>query len=167
MPGRVVVVGLGPAGADHVLPVARRALERTSVRFARTARHPAVAELAAAGVAFESFDAVYDVAPDLEHAYGDIARGLVAAADEHGEVVYAVPGSPVVAERSVALLREADVERRAGAGRVVRRSRVGDASASTRWKVTRASSTAAPSSSPSSPDPSSSRSATVPSCCPT
>ena len=28
MPGRVVVVGLGPAGADHLLPVARRVLER-------------------------------------------------------------------------------------------------------------------------------------------
>ena len=66
MPGRVVVVGLGPAGADHVLPVARRALEGASVRFARTARHPAVAELVDAGIAFESFDAVYDAAPDLE-----------------------------------------------------------------------------------------------------
>ena len=47
MPGRVVVVGLGPAGADHVLPVARRVLERATVRFARTARHPAVAGLLA------------------------------------------------------------------------------------------------------------------------
>jgi tetrapyrrole methylase family protein/MazG family protein len=110
MPGRVVVVGLGPAGADHVLPVARRALERAVVRYARTARHPAVDELAAQGISFETFDAHYDDAPDLEHAYGEIARALVDAADEHGEVAYAVPGSPAVAERTVALLRDSEVD---------------------------------------------------------
>jgi tetrapyrrole methylase family protein / MazG family protein len=108
MPGRVVVVGLGPAGADHVLPVARAAVDASSVRFVRTRRHPAVDDLAAEGIEFESFDAVYDAAPDLEQAYAEIARALVAAATEHGEVVYAVPGNPVVAERAVALLREAE-----------------------------------------------------------
>ena len=108
--GRVVVVGLGPAGADHLLPVARAALDAGAHRFARTARHPAVDDLHAVGVTFSTFDAVYDAAPDLEHAYAEITRTLVAAAREHGEVLYAVPGSPAVAERTVALLREADVE---------------------------------------------------------
>jgi tetrapyrrole methylase family protein / MazG family protein len=106
-PGRVVVVGLGPAGADHVLPVARAVIDASPVRFVRTRRHPAVTDLEADGLAFESFDAVYDAAPDLEHAYAEIARALVAAAAERGEVVYAVPGNPVVAERAVALLHEA------------------------------------------------------------
>src|SRR6516164_1366646 len=102
MPGRVVVVGLGPAGADHVLPVARRVLEHAAHRYARTAHHPAVEELTAEGIAFETFDARYDAAPELEHAYVEIAGALVDAAGEHGEVVYAVPGSPAVAERTVA-----------------------------------------------------------------
>jgi tetrapyrrole methylase family protein / MazG family protein len=110
MPGRVVVVGLGPAGADHVLPVARAAIDAASVRFVRTSRHPAVDDLAVEGIAFQSFDAVYDAARDLETAYTEIAGALAAAADEHGEVVYAVPGSPVVAERAVALLRELAVD---------------------------------------------------------
>jgi tetrapyrrole methylase family protein / MazG family protein len=110
MPGRVVVVGLGPAGADHVLPVARRVLEGATLRYARTARHPAVEDLTAEGVTFETFDARYDAALDLEHAYAEIAGALVDAAGEHGEVVYAVPGSPAVAERTVALLRDADVD---------------------------------------------------------
>ncbi|HEY8216684.1 MAG TPA: hypothetical protein VIH82_06090, partial [Acidimicrobiia bacterium] len=48
--GRVVVVGLGPAGVDLLVPAARDALERHAVLFARTARHPAVADLAAAGI---------------------------------------------------------------------------------------------------------------------
>lgn len=111
MADRIVAVGLGPAGADHLLPVARAALESSSHRYARTLRHPAVAELVAAGVTFTSFDDVYDTAADLESAYAEIAARLVAAAHEHGEVVYAVPGSPAVAERAVALLRaDATVE---------------------------------------------------------
>jgi tetrapyrrole methylase family protein / MazG family protein len=102
---RIVAVGLGPAGADHLLPVARAALASSSHRFVRTLRHPAVDDLVADGVTFTSFDGVYDAAPDLASAYAEIAARLVAAAHEHGEVVYAVPGSPAVAERAVALLR--------------------------------------------------------------
>jgi tetrapyrrole methylase family protein/MazG family protein len=105
MSGRVVAVGLGPAGADHLLPVARAALESATHRYARTLRHPAIDDLVAAGLTFESFDSIYDAAPDLETAYAEIAARLVAAAHERGEVVYAVPGSPAVAERAVALLR--------------------------------------------------------------
>ena len=55
-PGRVVVVGLGPGGVDLLVPAARAALDASTRRFARTARHPAVAELAAEGIVFESFD---------------------------------------------------------------------------------------------------------------
>ena len=105
MADRIVAVGLGPAGADHVLPVARAALEVSSHRFARTVHHPAVDDLLADGMTFTSFDDVYDAAPDLASAYAEIAARLVAAAHEHGAVVYAVPGSPAVAERAVALLR--------------------------------------------------------------
>jgi tetrapyrrole methylase family protein/MazG family protein len=105
VPDQVVVVGLGPAGADHLLPVARRVLDDGAHRYVRTRRHPAVDDLVAAGLTFESFDDVYDVAEDLAAAYTEIAARLVAAAHRHGEVVYAVPGSPAVAERTVALLR--------------------------------------------------------------
>ncbi|MCZ7528037.1 MAG: nucleoside triphosphate pyrophosphohydrolase [Acidimicrobiia bacterium] len=111
MPGRVVVVGLGPAGADLLLPVARAALERVPVRFARTARHPAVAELEAAGLAFEAFDDRYDAAERIEDVYGVIVDALVEAAGAEGEVAFAVPGNPAVAERTVALLA---AEARAG-----------------------------------------------------
>jgi tetrapyrrole methylase family protein/MazG family protein len=117
MADRIVAVGLGPAGADHLLPVARAALPASSHRYARTLRHPAVDDLLAAGLTFISFDDAYDAAPDLGAAYEEIAARLVAAAHEHGDVVYAVPGSPAVAERTVALLRadpSVDVELVAG-----------------------------------------------------
>lgn len=113
MVARIVVVGLGPGGADWVVPRARRTLAEASARFVRTARHQAVADLAADGLDFESFDARYEAADDLDSVYPAIVDALVAAAREHGDVAYAVPGSAVVAERSVELLRA-----RADAGEV-------------------------------------------------
>ncbi|MCU1457165.1 MAG: MazG family protein [Actinomycetia bacterium] len=105
--GVVSIVGLGPAGTDLLLPAARTALTAAAARFVRTSRHPAVQQLEAEGIGFESFDAVYDAAPSLADAYGTIAGTVVAAANRVGHVVYAVPGNPAVAEQSVALLQEA------------------------------------------------------------
>jgi tetrapyrrole methylase family protein/MazG family protein len=96
----VVVVGLGPAGPDLLTVAARAALERVPRRFLRTARHPAA--VAAPGAA--SFDGVYEGAATLEEVYGAIVDALAEAAADEGEVLYAVPGSPLVAERTVELL---------------------------------------------------------------
>ncbi len=97
----MVVVGLGPAGPDLVSPAAHQALRGAGHRFVRTWHHPA--SVVAAGAA--SFDHLYESAASREEVYAGIAEALVEAASEHGEVVYAVPGSPLVLERSVALLR--------------------------------------------------------------
>jgi tetrapyrrole methylase family protein/MazG family protein len=102
--GRVVVVGLGPAGADLMLPAARAKLEGIPIRFARTVRHPAAIELLDAGVALTAFDAQYEAGSDLDAVYSAIVDALLDAAQREGEVAYAVPGSPTVAEHTVALL---------------------------------------------------------------
>jgi len=107
---RVVVVGLGPAGADLLLQAARAALERIAVRFVRTARHPAVVDLAREGIELEPLDLLYDSADDLDAVYAAIADRVVETARERGEIVYAVPGSPTVAERSVELVRAAGLD---------------------------------------------------------
>lgn len=98
---RVVVVGLGPAGPDLVTAAGLNAVARIPHRFLRTTRHPAAAAVAGA----VSFDTVYEQAATLDDVYPAIAAQLAAAARDHGEVVYAVPGSPLVAERTVELLR--------------------------------------------------------------
>src|SRR5260221_3694191 len=102
MTPRVVVVGLGPAGPDLMTSATSAAIERVTTRFVRTTRHPAAAVVAPA----ESFDSVYEQASSIEDVYRTIVGRLVDAAAEHGEVLYAVPGSPAVAERTVVLLRE-------------------------------------------------------------
>lgn len=97
---RVVVVGLGPAGADLLTAGTLAAIERVPHRFLRTTRHPAATAVAGAS----SFDGLYDTAPSFEDVYAGIVEAVVAGAQAHGEVLYAVPGSPVVAERAVELL---------------------------------------------------------------
>ncbi|HMQ25915.1 MAG TPA: SAM-dependent methyltransferase, partial [Acidimicrobiales bacterium] len=104
MTGRIVVVGLGPAGPDLVTAGTLAALAGAPHRYLRTTRHPAASVAQGA----PSFDSVYDAAETLDEVYATIAEALVAAAAEHGEIVYAVPGSPVVAERTVELLVEAE-----------------------------------------------------------
>jgi tetrapyrrole methylase family protein / MazG family protein len=102
-----VVVGLGPGGGDLLLPAALAAFTNAPTRFVRTARHPAVDDLAAEGLTFTSFDDAYEDAADFDTLYAGIVETLVRVAAEHGEVAYAVPGSPVVAERTVELLHDA------------------------------------------------------------
>ena len=101
MTRRVVVVGLGPAGPELLTAAARDAIAAAPMRFLRTTRHPAAAAVPDA----TSFDDEYDAAARQEDVYPAIVERLATAAAEHGTVVYAVPGSPAVAERSVALLR--------------------------------------------------------------
>jgi len=99
----VEVIGLGPAGPDLLAAGALATFERhqPASRWTRTDRHPAVEALGPHG----SFDAVYDAAERIEDVYDTIVEQLVTAAVAHGSVCYAVPGSPLVAERTVELLR--------------------------------------------------------------
>ena len=102
--GRVTVVGLGPAGPDLVTKATLDAVGRVAVRFVRTTRHPSAAIVEPA----TSFDDVYESAASMEEVYATIVDRLAAAASARGEVLYAVPGSPAVAERTVELLRRDD-----------------------------------------------------------
>ena len=101
MTGRVVVVGLGPGDPRLASQAVLDAIGATPVRFVRTARHPSAPLVDPA----TSFDSLYEAAAGIDEVYVGIIEELVAAAGRHGDVLYAVPGSPLVAERSVDLLR--------------------------------------------------------------
>ncbi len=101
---RIVVVGLGPGGHDHVTLETRGAIERATHRYLRTSIHPS-ADLVPDAV---TFDHLYETADTFDDVYTEIASSLVGAATEYGEILYAVPGSPLVLERTVRYLRESD-----------------------------------------------------------
>jgi tetrapyrrole methylase family protein/MazG family protein len=100
---RVVVCGLGPGGPGLVTAETRHAIAATPAhaRFVRTQRHPTATEVPGA----RSFDHHYERFDRFDEVYRAIADDLAEAAAEHGRVLYAVPGSPLVLERSVAHLR--------------------------------------------------------------
>ena len=99
---RVVVIGLGPGGPDLTNDRTRAAIGAVEHRFLRTARHPAASIVAGA----RSFDEVYDRAASFDDVYAEIVRQLLAAATANDEILYAVPGSPLVLERTVRLLQQ-------------------------------------------------------------
>ncbi len=97
MTPRIDVVGLGPGDASLVTPATREIIDGASHRYLRTLRHPS-AETVTAAV---SFDEEYERADTFADVYREIARRLVEAATREGSIVYAVPGSPLVLERTV------------------------------------------------------------------
>ncbi len=104
----VTVVGLGPAGPQLTSPGAVAAIRSARRVFLRTKRHPAAESFwpAEPFPAAESFDSLYETLPTFDAVYEAIVDRLVAEAAEGPGVVYAVPGSPLVAERTVELLRQ-------------------------------------------------------------
>ena len=96
----ITIVGLGPGGTDHVTAETLAEIERHEHRYVRTTRHPSAHLVGDA----TSFDDVYEAADRFEDVYTEIVDRLVAAAAEHGDILYAVPGSPLVLERTVRAL---------------------------------------------------------------
>lgn len=100
------VIGLG-AGTLDQLPVGiYRFLTNVETEvFTRTNQHPVIKELEQEGMTFKSFDHVYEKHEQFEDVYRDITKQLVEAAQRQ-DIVYALPGHPFVAERTVQLLLE-------------------------------------------------------------
>jgi tetrapyrrole methylase family protein / MazG family protein len=99
---RLTIVGLGPGHGDLVTVGTVAAIASHPVRFVRTLRHPSADVVGEA----TSFDSFYDTLDSFDDVYRAIVEELVAAALRFGsgQVLYAVPGSPVVAEHTVELL---------------------------------------------------------------
>lgn len=96
---RIHIAGLGPGSAGLVTVEVRELLASGLPVILRTRHHPTVSELTFGG-AVSDCDDLYSRAEDFATAYRGAAERVIAAARQ-GEVVYAVPGHPLVAERSV------------------------------------------------------------------
>ncbi len=107
---KILVIGLG-AGDLNQLPygVYKTLTEEKNI-YLRTNEHPIVAELQENGFHFTSFDSVYEKNSEFSAVYEEISETLLKKAEE-GSVVYAVPGHPLVAEKTVQLLLEKGPDR--------------------------------------------------------
>jgi len=99
------VVGLGPAGPDLCTTATLAAVADHEHRYLRTARHPAASVVDGPGSdQVTTLDHHYESAHDFAAVYAGIVDEVVGGAVRHGRVLYAVPGSPAVAEHTVELL---------------------------------------------------------------
>ncbi len=102
----IKVVGLGPGRFGLITLEAWEAMKGAGHLLLRTAVHPTVGDIKARGITADSYDEFYENAGDFESLYQRIAEDLIHRAQAGEDIVYAVPGSPLVAERTVVLLRE-------------------------------------------------------------
>lgn len=102
MTKEIKIVGLG-AGDLNQLPFGvYRLLTETKHLFLRTKEHPVIDELNET-ITYRSFDDVYEANQDFEDVYRNIANILLEEAEVE-DIVYAVPGHPLVAEKTVQIL---------------------------------------------------------------
>lgn len=112
MKGKIIVVGLGPGGVEHIPPVNLEKIKKGKKTFLRTGKHPGVGKLPLRSEDFYTFDYLYEEYDDFDEVCRNIVEMLFGEAEQtSGEVVYAVPGNPLVAEASVELLIK-EAERR-------------------------------------------------------
>lgn len=99
---RIVVVGLGPGDPSLVTTQTLTAISQIQHRYLRTSVHPSAHLVGNA----RSFDEVYNSSASFDEVYDTIAQELISEAKKHNEILYAVPGSPLILERTVSLLRQ-------------------------------------------------------------
>ncbi|MGM9923006.1 MAG: nucleoside triphosphate pyrophosphohydrolase [Bacillus sp. (in: firmicutes)] len=97
------VMGLGAGDLDQLPYGIYKQLKTCGTIYTRTMDHPVIQELQQEGVEFISFDSVYEKYDTFEEVYEEISATLVRLA-ESADVVYTVPGHPMVAEMTVQLL---------------------------------------------------------------
>lgn len=102
------LAGLGPGNYES-MTIGTLKLLKEGPLFLRTREHPTVSFLESEGIAFESLDRFYETLDSFEEVYSSIAEFIVNEAVK-GDVVYAVPGHPLVAEASVQLIIESAKE---------------------------------------------------------
>lgn len=104
----ITVVGLGAGDLDQMSVGVYRRLQQASVVYVRTLDHP-VFEALHNTCTFRSFDAMYEKEVEqFEDVYGDIVDALLTL--QENDIIYAVPGHPLVAEQTVQLLIEKEKE---------------------------------------------------------
>lgn len=101
----ITIIGLG-AGDLEQLPLGiYKKLVQTEQCYVRTADHPVIGDLKREGINFTAFDGIYEKHDQFEDVYEEIAETLLHEASNRS-VLYAVPGHPMVAEKTVQLLLE-------------------------------------------------------------
>ncbi|GAB4519868.1 MAG: nucleoside triphosphate pyrophosphohydrolase [Anaerolineae bacterium] len=112
---KLTIVGLGPGELDDLSRKAWRVLKQARVVYLRTTHHQCVPclpqndAITRDAITYHSFDSLYEAHDRFEDVYSAIVETLLAAA-QTADVVYAVPGDPMVGESTTQRLLKAAPE---------------------------------------------------------
>ncbi|HWQ30862.1 MAG TPA: nucleoside triphosphate pyrophosphohydrolase, partial [Negativicutes bacterium] len=101
---KIIIVGLGPGDYRQLSLEALEILKGAETLVFRTEKHPLVDKIREQGISFTCCDDIYDSGESFDETYERISDRILSLCREKGEVVYAVPGHPLVAEKSVQLI---------------------------------------------------------------
>lgn len=104
--GQITIIGLGPGDFGLITLDTWNKITNADKLILRTAIHPTVADLDKRNIEYTSCDEFYEQGNSFDEVYNNIAQKLITEAKAGHDVVYAVPGSPFVAERTVVIIRE-------------------------------------------------------------
>lgn len=101
---KIIIVGLGPGDYKQLSLEALEVIKNSPTLVLRTEKHPVVDRIRELGISFTSCDDIYDSCESFDETYERICRRVLSLCGEKGQVVYAVPGHPLVAEKSVEMI---------------------------------------------------------------
>ncbi|MPW24967.1 nucleoside triphosphate pyrophosphohydrolase [Alkalibaculum sp. M08DMB] len=104
--GTIHVVGLGPGSIEHLTLGVYKLLKQANLVYVRTFKHPLIDDLIEEGIVLEGFDWIYETSKDFETVYEEIAKLLLQKANIEDQIIFAVPGHPLFAEKTVEILIE-------------------------------------------------------------
>jgi tetrapyrrole methylase family protein/MazG family protein len=99
--GKLKIIGLGPGKLKDLTLGAYKNMKDVEKLFLRTKEHPIAEQLLAEEIEFKTFDKVYETESSFEDVYDEITKQIVEMLNQGKDIGYAVPGNPLVAERSV------------------------------------------------------------------
>ncbi len=110
--GKISIIGLGPGDYSLISQGALEALNSNKRVYLRTEKHPIVEDLKKT-INYTSLDYFYDKEENFEDVYYKISKHIIELSRED-DIIYAVPGHPRVAEKTVSIIetlaKEAKIE---------------------------------------------------------
>lgn len=94
------IVGLGASDVSQLPIGVMEILKRDYPIYLRTNQHPMVQFFEDEGIAYTSFDSIYEQCDTFEEVYETIIQQVQSAVRKQ-DIIYAVPGHPMVAEYTV------------------------------------------------------------------
>lgn len=103
--GKIYIIGLGPGNKDTLTLGAVDRINSGDSNFLRTENHPTVEYLKERNIPYKAYDYFYEDEEDFKAVYENIVKDLVMEAKDK-TINYFVPGNPLVAEKTVEILKE-------------------------------------------------------------